>query len=137
MTLPGKPEWAKMLHLTLPYPSPSGNQTKRWVFAGQTWRLSSARSEVSTLARSEWRRLGRPGVECAQWFVSYLRCGRQLLDADNLVAGLKHIQDGLIAAGVVADDNPRCFEASHEQVVSRNPKDWRTVIEVWGRINAH
>ena len=56
----------------------------------------------------------------------------QVMDKDNLMSSFKFVGDGLVAMGVLPDDNPDCCEVEVGQVRVAHRELIKTVIEIRG-----
>lgn len=53
------------------------------------------------------------------------------LDADNFAGSVKHLLDGLRAAGIIDDDDPTTIELRTEQVKVKHRHEQKTVITLY------
>jgi crossover junction endodeoxyribonuclease RusA len=117
--------------ITLPYTKPPLSLNDR----GQTPGARAARSAVAALIKRDTATLVRAADIGPQKAIHvrlhYRPKDRRRRDADNLVATLKPCLDGLVAAGVIPDDNPAHLDWSapriHEPATDRKPLLWLTV----------
>jgi len=62
--------------------------------------------------------------------VSITRCGKKLLDADNLTGGVKPCLDALKDAGFIADDSPAHIALDVAQVLTKAQPHMRIRLEI-------
>lgn len=76
----------------------------------------------------------RPRKPLAKALVMLTRCtaAGKCPDFDNLVQGGKHIVDGLVKCGVLADDNQDVIGQPEYRWVRGEPNRACVVVEVWG-----
>lgn len=107
-----------------PVPHPGTNEligeakSNRYRYGGlkRTYTLIACSYAAEAARQARWRRpKGRVSVTC-RWFERDAR-----RDPDNVMGGVKWLLDGIVKAGVIADDSQRYVgRISHEIGIRRN-----------------
>ena len=118
------------LIVTLPFASPSQNQTNRWHWS----KKKKMRETVALIARMAMRRRGIPADYRAErrMRVEVVRYSAGTLDFGNLVGGFKHCLDALVDAGAIRDDSPTWVDEHYSQSKMRDDGIWdaATVVTI-------
>lgn len=99
----------------------------RWHWAKKAkymkqWRTTTAQAAlVDRLPKAEGRRVS----------LTLTRYGLRVLDAGNLAASFKPVEDGLKDAGVIVDDSPKWVEVSFKQMLCKRGEERVTVAVAW------
>ena len=70
----------------------------------------------------------RPMYERCRVIVT--RYAPRQLDFDNMGGGLKFLMDGMVKAGLIVDDSPKCVESLELKQVKCAGKNARTEVEI-------
>lgn len=111
--------------LTLPWTKPPLSLNDR-----MTWQVKS--TWAKTLRRTAWalaKQAKLPPLGACDVVLVYVPRDRRRRDEDNLVATLKPLADGLVDAGVVADDTPDLM-GKRCRIGEPDPKDPRLLLVV-------
>jgi len=115
------------LELPLPPRELSPNAGKKWNVHKINRITQKAQSDTIARIREQIPR-GKP-LERATVTITFVVPTRARRDLDNLIAAAKPFQDGLVLAGVIADDNTGVIKTEYPGIVYEKGKSM-TIIEV-------
>ena len=77
------------------------------VIGRRHWRVKHREAKLwKNLVHGHCRAIGIEDLGLKKAMLTFTRHSSVEPDADNLVSGFKHVQDGLVQAGVIVDDKP-------------------------------
>ena len=107
--------------------TPSGNQIKRWLYKGQTWRLSKLKElyrPILSICSVHYK-----AEEGERRRVEFHSHRKRKIDDDNLIDGFKYLRDMLRVVGLIWEDSPKYLEAEYFQYTDRKNVKTRLIIE--------
>ena len=117
---------ARTWEIRLPWTAPPLTLNGREHWRAKAEKVASVRAAVH-LAAGPGHRI--PAMERVEVTLTYYPRDKRRRDADNLVATLKACCDGIVDAGVVADDTPDLM-VKHMPVVAPPDGDPRLVLTI-------
>lgn len=109
----------------LPDPDLSPNKRLNW---RAKYRITKeAKDEIFWIVKQVWQ--NRPPLERAKISYYFYTKDNRGRDLDNLIASCKAYQDGLVAGGLLIDDDSRHLEFGNVKVYHKSGKN-ETIIEV-------
>jgi len=113
MTLPTMSEAVKrectIIIPHLPFRELSQNSRVHWAVKARA--VKAQREEAGWLAKAQWQ--NRPPMTHARISYEFTVKDKRRRDISNLVSACKSLEDGIVDAGVVVDDDAKHLEVGH------------------------